>query len=56
MPELRKFIRLTENTYAVTIPSKYWRELELSFGDYVEVSLIDTETVGIRKHTKPTKQ
>ena len=55
MPELRKFIRLTQNTYAVTIPSKYWRELKLTFGDYVEVSLIDTETIGIRKHIKPER-
>ena len=55
MTEIRKLLRLNPKTFAVTIPKQYAAALSLSINDYVEVLLIDPETIGIRKLGKPRK-
>jgi antitoxin component of MazEF toxin-antitoxin module len=55
MTELRKLIRLTKNSYAVTIPTKYRSVLKLGPGNYLEVALFDNDTLVIKKHPDPEK-
>jgi AbrB family looped-hinge helix DNA binding protein len=55
MTELRKVLRLTKNAYAVTIPSKYRDVLKLGPGNYLEISLVENETLIIKKHKEPEK-
>jgi len=56
MPELRKLLHLTPNSAAVTLPIKYLKELDVKFDDYLEVSLLDTKTIGVRRHAPPEKK
>ena len=56
MPELRKLLHLTPNSAAVTLPIKYLKELNIKFDDYLEVSLLDTKTIGVRRHAPPEKK
>jgi len=56
MPELRKLLHLTPQSAAVTLPIKYLRALGIKFDDYLEVSLMDKDTVGIRRHKAPDKK
>ena len=55
MAVIRKLLRLNPKTFAVTLPKQYTSALSLSINDYVEVLLIDPETIGIRKLGKPRK-
>jgi bifunctional DNA-binding transcriptional regulator/antitoxin component of YhaV-PrlF toxin-antitoxin module len=50
-----KLLRLTPNTYAVTIPKKYREALSLGFGDYLEIGMFDRSSLVLRKYGKPRK-
>ncbi len=56
MAQLRKLLKLSKSSFALTIPVIYRKALDLRFGDYVEVALQDEKTITIRKHGKVTKQ
>jgi AbrB family looped-hinge helix DNA binding protein len=55
MTELRKVLRLTKNAYAVTIPAKYREVLQLGPGNYLEISLVENQTLIVKKHKEPEK-
>ena len=55
MPEIRKLLRLAPNAYAVTIPAKYRKTLNLGYGDYVDIHLMTKDFLVVRKHAKPGK-
>ena len=55
VPELRKLLRLTKDTFAITLPPKYRKALELGPGDYVSLSLLDLKTLVIRRQEPPKK-
>ena len=55
MSELRKLLKLTNSTYAVTLPNKYLEVLELKTGDFVDVSLFNKKTIAVRKQTRLEK-
>ena len=55
MPEIRKLLRLTPSVFAVSIPARYKKTLNLLPGDYVEISLFDSRTLAVRRHLKPEK-
>ena len=56
MPELRKLIHLTKTAAAVTLPRKYLEALDVKFDSYLEVSLLDQETIAVRKHSPLEKK
>lgn len=56
MPELRKLLHLTPKAAAVTLPHKYLKELGIKFDDYLEVSLLDLNTIAVRRHAPPEKK
>lgn len=49
MTEIRKLLRLTKTTFAVSLPDKYRKTLKLGTGNYVQISLYDDKTILIRK-------
>jgi antitoxin component of MazEF toxin-antitoxin module len=55
MTEIRKVLRLTKHAYAFTIPAKYNAILKLGSGNYVEISLVENETLIVKKHKEPEK-
>ena len=55
MPEIRKLLRLSKSAFAVTLPAKYRRSLDLGFGNYVVISQLDEKTIAVRKHQGPEK-
>jgi AbrB family looped-hinge helix DNA binding protein len=55
MTELRKVLRLTKHAYAVTIPAKYREAMKLGPGNYLEISLVENQTLIIKKHKEPEK-
>jgi hypothetical protein len=55
MSELRKLLRLTSNAYAVTIPTKYRKAMQLGPGNYVEMFLVENKTLIIKKHKELEK-
>lgn len=55
MTELRKVLRLTKHSYAFTIPAKYNAALKLGSGNYVEISLVENDTLIVKKHKQPEK-
>ncbi len=56
MTVLRRLLKLSKHSYAFTIPSIYRKALGLKFGDYVEVSLWDQETLLVKRHEAPKVQ
>jgi len=47
--ELRRLQKFA-SVLGVTLPKKYTRELEMHWKDYVEVEMLDNDTLTIRKH------
>lgn len=47
--ELRKAIKLG-STLGITLPKRYSKALDIRWRDYLEVFLVDSETIGIRQH------
>lgn len=56
MSELRKLLRLAKSAYAITIPTKYREHLGLKFGDYIEIELLNSETITVKKHQAKNNQ
>ena len=55
MTEIRKLLRFNKNSYGVTIPNKYRKQLRFNFGDYAEISLDKQYRLIILKHEIPKK-
>lgn len=51
--DIRRVLKFNK-TLGVTIPRKYAEKIAIHWREFVEVFLVDNETVGIKKHnTKP---
>jgi len=48
-------LKLGKFSFAFTIPAKYRKALGLKFGDYIEVSLWDNQTLKVKRHDPPKK-
>jgi hypothetical protein len=47
--EIRKTLKFTR-TLGITLPKRYSDALGLRWRDYVEISLLDKDTIAIRRH------
>ena len=53
--DLRRVLKFI-GTLGMTMPQKFTSVLGLHWKDYLEVYLVDSETIAIRKHKEPKKK